>query len=354
MQDDCNLVVYGPGGSALWATNRPCGRHLFFTAVGLSDGNVPYKGTAPIPYLDQIGANASMVWLWWKDGQKALTADQNAYIAAAGALGRPLAVILTSVYNGGVHPRTPERRADFCAMAKELAGRPEVYGILIGNEPNAGGFFGEQTSAPSDYVRLLRTCYPMIKDANPGVVVLGPSLDHMHTPADWIRKMGTFYRSLTNPGTILDVWTHHPYPKSGSEKPDFVHTDKYIAMGDISDLRAAINDGFGGTAQGGATKKPIWYTELGVTHPGGTPSALQNADPIAWYERAYWLAACQPNVKGFFSFQLFDDPSGPGAWQSGLLFSNWTPKGDLNRIGAAVNAARTGSVNCAMFPAAAK
>jgi hypothetical protein len=354
MQDDCHLVVYGPAGAPLWVSNRLCGRHLSFGATGVSDGNVAHAPDKAVPFLNQIASNASLVWLTWKDGQSALTADQVSYVASASALGRPPIVVLTSVYQGGAHPRTDARRQQFCSTAKHLASLPNVYGIQIGNEPNLGGFFGDQTNAPQDWVRLARKCYPMIKAANPGVVVIGPSLAGSHDPGAFIRKMGTFYRSLSNPGYILDIWGHHPYPVNGGEKPDVNHPGTHIGMGDVADLRAAINDGFGGTAQGGTGKKPIWYTETGVTHATGKPTQLQNPDPIAWYERAYRLAACQTGVRGFFSFQLADDPPVDGAWQSGMLYSNWTPKGDLARIANAANAGRAMAVNCAQFSGSVK
>jgi hypothetical protein len=123
-----------------------------------------------------------------------------------------------------------------------------VAAVEIWNEPN-----GTWASAPVDrggaYANLLRTVYPMIKNANPSVTVIG-GVEELHgaddaqgtTPAD-------FLTNVYNAGAAgsFDAWCLHPYTSG---------TDLTYALGQMNALHnimAAHGDG----------AKQIYSTEIG-------------------------------------------------------------------------------------------
>jgi hypothetical protein len=60
------------------------------------------------------------------------------------------------------------------------------------------------------------------------------------------------------------------------------------------------------------------------------------------------LAYCQPAVTAFFNFELADEPSLAG-WQSGLLWTDHTPKPSYQPFKAAVHNVASGRVDCARY-----
>jgi hypothetical protein len=64
------------------------------------------------------------------------------------------------------------------------------------------------------------------------------------------------------------------------------------------------------------------------------------------------LAYCQPAVAAFFNFELADEPSLAG-WQSGLLWTDRTPKPSYQPFKAAVRNVASGRVDCVRYARAA-
>jgi hypothetical protein len=62
-----------------------------------------------------------------------------------------------------------------------------------------------------------------------------------------------------------------------------------------------------------------------------------------YYEQAFGLAACQPNVIGVYIFHLFDE-SDLNRWQSGPYYTNTNPKSSLEAIASAAKKARDGKL----------
>ena len=57
-------------------------------------------------------------------------------------------------------------------------------------------------------------------------------------------------------------------------------------------------------------------------------------------------AYCQPGVGAFFNFLLADEPS-LAAWQSGVLWADWTPKPSFDALSEVVAQVRAGAIDCA-------
>ena len=128
-----------------------------------------------------------------------------------------------------------------------------------------------------------------------------------------------------------------------------------IAEGDYTKLVTLLGAAFDGTAQRGSNL-PIVYGEFGVetvipstkagAYTGAEPpssGAVDEATQARYYEEAFKLALCQPNVIGILVFHVVDESALP-AWQSGPFYADGTPKSSLDAIRNAANAARSGTL----------
>ena len=170
---------------------------------------------------------------------------------------------------------------------------------------------------------------------------------------------------------IFDAWGQNVYGSTSKERPWARHRLD-IGEGDYPRLLSYLRRAFGGTHQPVPGKKDvrIWYLENGfqtgvatkrsfyqdsetdraVVAPVGPSSRPDQASQLS---DAIRLAYCQPAVGGFFNFLLADESNLHG-WQSGILFSDWTPKPSyqaFKRVIAEVNSRR---VDCAKLKARIK
>ena len=60
------------------------------------------------------------------------------------------------------------------------------------------------------------------------------------------------------------------------------------------------------------------------------------------------VAYCQPGVAAFFNFEIADEPSLDG-WQSGLLWTDGTPKPSYNAFKTTTRALTARQVDCAHY-----
>jgi hypothetical protein len=67
---------------------------------------------------------------------------------------------------------------DFAAFTAAFAARyrGKVGYLIVGNEPNLSYEWGYRQTTPADYVELLRSVYPAVKEANSDMAVLGGAL----------------------------------------------------------------------------------------------------------------------------------------------------------------------------------
>ena len=155
----------------------------------------------------------------------------------------------------------------------------------------------------------------------------------------------------------MDMFALHPYLETSKLAPTFSHPlSRVIALNDYGKLVALLGEAFDGTAQRGTTL-PILYDEFGVQsrivpakarlYTNGTTrvagDAVSEAIQAAFYREALELAACQPTVVGLLLFHVSDE-SDLRAWQSGLYYSDDTPKSSLAPVRDAAEAARANTL----------
>jgi hypothetical protein len=88
---------------------------------------------------------------------------------------------------------------------------------------------------------------------------------------------------------------------------------------------------------------PAWIgRRFANTTDGPAPDqATQLTDALS-------VAYCQPAVSAFFNFELADEP-GLAGWQSGLLWTDHTPKPSYQPFKTAVRNVASGRVDCARY-----
>ena len=297
---------------------------------------------------------------FWAPGQRepspAEVAElRNAAAAARDAGVRPLLIV--QHVGSRTTPRTPKLRADFAAYAVSLARQiPDFRDFIIGNEPNLNRFWlpqfgpnGEDVAA-RDYLTLLADVYDALKGVSKRVRVIGGALAprggddpnssrQTHSPTQFIRDLGRYYRESGRDKPVMDAFAHHPYLERSDVAPDFEHPNTTtISLADYGKLVDLLGEAFDGTAQRGS-EIPILYTEFGVQTiiPPAKRSAYTNLDSPAakdavpeetqerYYRQAVELACSQSTVEAIHIFHVWDEPDLLG-WQSGLYYADHTPK----------------------------
>jgi hypothetical protein len=186
-----------------------------------------------------------------------------------------------------------------------------IAAVEIWNEPN-----GSWAAAPVDrgaaYANLLKVVNPMIKAADPSVVVVG-GVEELHgaddaygtTPADFLT--GVYNAGA---GGSFDAWCLHPYTSG---------TDLTYALGQMSQLHTImVNHGDGA--------KQIFSTEIGSAGANiseAQQAALDNAY-IADWTRAAWY--------GPLTFWIQDY----GGYTYGLYTPNWTAKQGVSALATTI------------------
>ena len=323
------------------------------------------------------GLNAIRSTAIWTPGQTEPDATQLAALKNAAAAAKLDGIaLLVSVYQFGskTTPLTDQDQSDFAAFAASLAtALPTVRSFVIGNEPNINRFWlpqfnldGTDAAAPA-YESLLARTYDAIKGVDPAVTVLGgavsprggdnPKASRLtHSPTVFIADMGVAYRASGRSEPVMDALAFHPYMDNSSQVPTVQHPNTTtISINDYGKLVRILGTAFDGTAQPGSTL-PVVYDEFGVestvptakaalytgTEPA-TTKPVDEATQALYYETALALAFCQPNVQGFFLFHTQDEPA-LDRWQSGLYYTDGTPKASLPGVKAAIALLRRGSL----------
>lgn len=349
------------------------------------------------PHFSELGLRAVKVWVEWQPGQSAPAPEQTRILMHARAALPAGTRIVPAVGSSGRNAPTDEaRRSEYCAFVRELL-RPfrSIRDVVIWNEPNKTANWAPQynpdgtSAAPAAYVALLARCWDVLQAFRPSVNVVGGATSPRgndrpnavsnisHSPSVFIQRMGEAYRASGRRQRIFDAFAHHAYGSQPGERPWHVHGATQISQGDHFKLMTVLSAAFGGTGQavpgqcrpGGCVW--IWYAEFGYqTEPdearrplytgeenfvpipdfaGGepagaslTPTAPDQSTQIVDGIR---LAYCQPYVQGVFNFKLADDSHLDG-WQSGFLWTDWTPKDSYSAFREAIAEARARSVDC--------
>ena len=312
------------------------------------------------------GFEAVITNSFWAPGQREPSEQEVAELRnAAGAAERVGVRPLLVVQNVGSRttPHTPEWRAQFAAYAASLARQLPAYrDFIVGNEPNINRFWlpqfgpnGENVAA-RDYLALLAASYDALKAVSEDVRVIGGALAprggddplssrHTHSPTQFIRDLGRYYRESGRTEPVMDAFAHHPYLERAMIPPDFAHPrSTTISLADYDKLVLLLGEAFDGTAQPGADL-PILYTEFGVQTriPPAKLGAYTNLDIQAasdvvdeatqarYYRQAFELACGQETVEGLYIFHIWDEPDLLG-WQSGLYYADHTPKSSRDAL----------------------
>ena len=308
----------------------------------------------------RAGLDSVILQLFWAPGQRRPAAHEvrelrNAAAAARRAEIEPL-VIVTHV-GSRTTPRTALLREQFATYAAQLARLvPQFRQFIIGNEPNLNRFWlpqfgpnGENVAA-RDYLALLAETFDALKDVSDDIRVVGGALAprggddpralrHTHSPTQFIRDLGGYYRESGRDKPVMDAFAHHPYLESSRLPPSFDHPlVTTISLADYGKLVNLLGEAFDGTAQPGSDL-PVLYTEFGVqtripatkrgaytnhTSPAAA-DAVSEATQRTYYRQAVELACDQPTVEGLYLFHVWDEPDLLG-WQSGLYYADHTPK----------------------------
>ena len=324
----------------------------------------------------QAGFDAAAVSVAWRRGRTKLAGTTlRAVRNVAAATQRDHMRLFLVIWHGLARntPHGAAERAAFASFAAAvLRAVPHVAGVIVGNEPNLSTFWkpqfgpGGSDAAAAHYEDLLARTYDALKQARPGIRVIGAALSprgadrphglrQTHSPTAFILDLGAAYRRSGRHRPLMDAFAIHPYMIAPWTPPTIGHPKTtQITLADYPKLVTLLDEAFRGTAQRGRTL-PILYTEFGVqtvipatkrhVYEAGTAYdaeyGVNAARQAAYYREALALAYCQPTVKGLFVFHTFDESSLNG-WQSGLYYADRTPKPSLVDFRTAVAALRGG------------
>jgi hypothetical protein len=349
--------------------------------VGASEDQVKQRSLvdtkARLDLLRLAGLDSVRVTLIWVPGETAPSAvDETdlANLVGAAALGGIKVYVSVSQFGSGTTPLTDEQRTQFASYAAAVAHRfPTLAGIIVGNEPNLNRFWlpqfnpdGSDAAAPA-FLQLLAQSYDAIKAVQPRLKVYGVgvsprggdnpnSIRLTHSPTVFLRDLGTAYRASGRTKPIMDGLAIHPYQDNSSQPPTFQHPNTTtISISDYAKLVALLGEAFDGTAQPGSTLH-ILYDEYGVeslipsdkssVYTGAEPTTTKPVDEAtqgAYYKQAIAIAFCQPNVDGILLFHAIDEKELP-AWQSGVYYSDRTPKSSRSAVKDAASESRRGVI----------
>lgn len=169
----------------------------------------------------------------------------------------------------------PNDLSDYAEFVGKVAERyrGRVLGYVIWNEPNLAREWGGRSPDAAGYVAMLREAYRVIKEADPGALVvsagLAPTNDQGSEALDDRLYLQAMYAAGAAP--YFDVLGAHPYGfEYPPDDPRGAHDGLNLAR--IMDLRDIM-------VRNGDRKKPVWATELGWTTEGAGAASWQQVTP---------------------------------------------------------------------------
>lgn len=358
---------------------RSAPEHELF--VGLTEDAFKLEPDSALPVARELGVTTFRITVPWEPGARTLPPDVVAQLDAMMTARGSERFVVALYGRPETAPLDETARDDYCAYAADLVERyPAIKDLVVWNEPNKSYFWQPQfdelgaSAAPAAYVDLLAHCWDVLHDLRPEVNLIAPATapkgndlpdarsNISHSPGKFIREMGLAYRRSGRDAPLFDTVGHHAYGTNSAEPPATDHPGSTIAEGDYADLMEALSEAFSGTAQAvpGACVEErctfIWYLEMGfqtTVIPEKLPvyTGEENVETIppeeqsAQFERAVELAYCQPFVRGFFNFLLWDEASLEG-WQSGPFWADRTPKPSYEGLKQVIADATAGRIDC--------
>jgi hypothetical protein len=335
---------------------------------------------AQMDLLVAAGFEADRITEEWAPGQTALPPAGRQVlenVAAAAKLDDVTIVCVVMSHGSATTPLTAEEQQDFASYAASIARAiPSFQVFVVGNEPNLNRYWlpqfnddGSDAAAPA-YESLLAQTYDALKAVSPQINVMGGAVSPRgadranssrptHSPTTFLRDVGAAYRKSRRRRPIMDTLVIHPYGETSRTPPTALHPKSTtISIADYPKLVKLLRAAFHGTAQRGASL-PILYGEYGVqtripldklgsyTNLGSQSAtdAISETMQGAYYKRAIQLAYCQPTVTGLLFFHVTDEPD-LDRWQSGLFYTDDTPKSNLAVVKSVAQAAQAGTLTC--------
>ncbi len=206
--------------------------------------------------------------------------------------------------------------AAFGAYAADFAARyaGQVDYIIIWNEPNLSLEWGFQPVDPAKYVAMLRTVYPMIKEANPNVQVLAGALAPTLAPpgSEWGMNDLDYLQAMYDAGAAgyFDVLAVHSYgwhfPPDDPPAPDAVNFRRTELLREIM-VRNGDEAKQVMVTEGGWNDHPRWTRAV---RPGQrieyTLRAAEIAQEWPWLDAlAFWAFRYPWDAKGYQDYFTF-------------------------------------------------
>lgn len=285
--------------------------------VGVDDDSLKWTAdpVSVVRWQRRLGADAVRVWAPW-NGESRPGATRTVELSRAEQAAHHTHVVLAVFGFARDTPRTAAAQRRFCTYAKHaLALVPHARAVVVWNEANSPTYWN---GTPAEYERLLARCYDALH--RDGLTILD-STASAHAPEAFLAAVARAYRASGRTRPLVDAFGHNPYPRTSAEPPTATHPPGFLGQGDYARLRRVLQP-FG--------EPDVWYLEDGFqsavpTHLRRHYDGRENVTTISaaaqakQLHAAIALAACQPQVRAFFNFELADETRLAG-WQSGLVW----------------------------------
>ena len=309
--------------------------------MGVDDDTLKWTANplGVVRWQQALGVRAVRVWVPWR-GEARPSGARLTELARAEQAARQTRVVLAVFGFARDTPTDARGQARFCGYAHStLALVPHARAVVIWNEANSPTYW---SGTAIQYEALLARCYDSLH--RHGLTILD-STASAHAPETFLRALGAAYRASGRGQPLVDAFGHNPYPASALEPPNAAHVPGFIGEGDYPRLDRILRAAFGRTPD-------IWYLEDGFqsavpaglrTHYNGHENVrtITPARQALQLGQAIELAACQPDVRAFFNFELVDETRLAG-WQSGLIWRGVHRKPALRAFEAAARQAASG------------
>lgn len=233
-------------------------------------------------------------------------------------------------------PADPEDFADIAAWVAERWGgkgdRPGLRALELWNEPNFEQFLKtpgsprperkRRSRAARAYAGMLKAAYPKVKEAAPGLTVLGGALGNSD---------GEFLTEMYRRGAAgsYDAISHHPY-NEGRDPADPGPNRVFSFTRGTQWLREIM------VARGEAQKE-LWITEMGYGSCGTdrdpetdpSPLCVTEEDHARYTEAAHRIARGWPFVRAMITYNMRDTAADAGG-SFGLVREDFSAKPALD------------------------
>lgn len=171
----------------------------------------------------------------------------------------------------------PEFDSDWAEYVRRLVARyPAAVGVEVWNEPNIVPLFPPRPD-PVRFTELLHAAYDAVKTEDPQLPVVSGGLFRSDRTGPYGIADGAFLAAMyrAGAGQWMDAIGAHPYPIVGGE-----------ARWDVAGMRQSLDRLRAARNAAGASKTPIWITEMGVSttsargYPRGATEAQQARDLV--------------------------------------------------------------------------